>query len=366
MENKGIIYSGIFMIAFLTCAIISSVYGMWNIRGDTQSITAKDAVNGKWTSAYERNFDKGLHFHDNSKSLLGILNYSLFKQGRSGVLVGEDGWLFTSEEFSYPKDAPQNIERNLQYIKDVQSLLDTKNINLIIALVPAKARIYNNKITRYKWPEEKKKIYHEVRKDLKDNNIVVTDIEWLFNEKKDDFNIFLKTDTHWTPTGAKMAARSIASEIENEFRFFYLENNKFESHRGDVIAYDGDLLRYIPLGNFKDTFGLKKDRFKKATTEKVASNDETSLSSDLFGDENLSLALVGTSYSANPTWNFAGFLKEAIGKDILNVADEGLGPFETMENYLNDQNFTSMPPELVIWEIPERFLTFKYDLDPIS
>jgi alginate O-acetyltransferase complex protein AlgJ len=76
----------------------------------------------------------------------------------------------------------------------------------------------------------------------------------------------------------------------------------------------------------------------------------------LFGDEKIPVALVGTSYSANPLWNFAGFLEEALQTDVINAAEEGQGPFETMKTYLASAAFRDNPPELVVWEIPERYL----------
>ena len=68
------------------------------------------------------------------------------------------------------------------------------------------------------------------------------------------------------------------------------------------------------------------------------------------------MALVGTSYSANPLWNFDGFLKEELEADVLNVADERMGPFETMQKYLKDEALETNPPKLIIWEVPERYL----------
>ena len=76
----------------------------------------------------------------------------------------------------------------------------------------------------------------------------------------------------------------------------------------------------------------------------------------LFGDAALPVTLVGTSYSANKLWHFEGHLKTAMQADILNMADEGQGPFATMRAWLDSGNFKSNKPRLVIWEMPERYL----------
>src|SRR3546814_16573348 len=88
----------------------------------------------------------------------------------------------------------------------------------------------------------------------------------------------------------------------------------------------------------------------------VCSSDLTA-SGDLFGDSATPrIALVGTSYSANPDWNFAGALKQQLGEDLTNDAHDGVGPFKPMDNYLAGPDFAQAPPHLVIWEIPERYL----------
>jgi alginate O-acetyltransferase complex protein AlgJ len=107
---------------------------------------------------------------------------------------------------------------------------------------------------------------------------------------------------------------------------------------------------------------VEADYIKKIILEEKDAS-QTDASTDLFGDEDIPVTLVGTSYSANSKWGFADFLKENFGTDVLNAADEGMGPFETMKKYLNDGAFKKTPPKLVVWEIPERYLPVKYDLD---
>ena len=80
---------------------------------------------------------------------------------------------------------------------------------------------------------------------------------------------------------------------------------------------------------------------------------------DLFGDANLpNVALIGTSFSRNS--NFAGFLQQALGAPIGDFSKDG-GEFSGGANgYFNNPAFTQTPPELVIWEIPERDLQTPY------
>ncbi|MBX9755308.1 MAG: alginate O-acetyltransferase, partial [Pseudomonadaceae bacterium] len=83
---------------------------------------------------------------------------------------------------------------------------------------------------------------------------------------------------------------------------------------------------------------------------------------DLFSDSQVPVALVGTSYSANPRWNFLGALRQALGSDVLNYAEDGHGPLLPMLKYLQSAGLKDSPPQLVIWEFPERYLPMSSDL----
>jgi alginate O-acetyltransferase complex protein AlgJ len=69
--------------------------------------------------------------------------------------------------------------------------------------------------------------------------------------------------------------------------------------------------------------------------------------------------LVGTSYSANPLWNFTGALQEAFGEDVVSYATPAHGPFLPMQEYLDSADFKARAPRLVIWEMPERYLPMR-------
>ena len=71
---------------------------------------------------------------------------------------------------------------------------------------------------------------------------------------------------------------------------------------------------------------------------------------DLFGDSgNPQITLVGTVHSGK-NYNFAGFLQEDIGADILNVAFPGGGLEGSMLQYLGSDEFQKSPPKILIWE----------------
>ncbi|NBV29476.1 hypothetical protein EBS02_10795, partial [bacterium] len=79
---------------------------------------------------------------------------------------------------------------------------------------------------------------------------------------------------------------------------------------------------------------------------------------DLFqSDKAPEIVLIGTSNSVNSSSysNFDGFLKEALGTDVLNLSKTGGGFSDSMAEYLNSDQFKKSPPKIIIWEIPSYY-----------
>lgn len=356
-------FAGLFIVAFLICAGFFGFSNFTDAKSKADPVSWKNILNGKWALSYETAFNKSVDIYQPSIDTWGLFNYLLFQEGRDGVLIGEDGWLFTKEEFDYSPHQAKEVEEKIEYIKEVHDRLAARNVKMVVALIPAKARIYKENLGRYNFPSYKDGIYKQSERELQSRGIAVADIYDAMKNRADREKLFLKTDTHWTPQGAAVAADAVAKEIKAEFPDLSLESSTFKTVSGAPIVHNGDLLRYLPLGMLGDEIGPAPDRIFPVETVKLE-NDIGGKSvdeNDLFGTEKLPVTLVGTSYSANPRWNFDGFLKEALHAEVLNAADEGRGPFETMKEYLEDDSFKINPPELVVWEIPERYLPVSYD-----
>ena len=115
----------------------------------------------------------------------------------------------------------------------------------------------------------------------------------------------------------------------------------------------GDLTTFIASGTMPAALGMGPESVQPWRAEAPA---QAVSADDLFGDSQIPIVLVGTSYSANVEWGFAEALKTALGSDVLNVAEEGLGPVAPMRAYLASDGFRDQPPTTVIWEFPIRYL----------
>ncbi len=301
--------------------------------------------NGAWSQLFEKNFGEVIPLFAPARDTWGRIEYALFRQGRAGVVVGEDGWLFTSEEFSCPADSEETFAAHMKFVGETADTLRQQGSEIVIALIPAKARVFEEKTGALSWPSCRRDVYDRARAAFKAAGIAYASP--LAALQAGGAETFLRTDTHWSPAGAARTAEIVADTVKTIK--MPLPAAAFDVKTGAAEPHRGDLLRYLP-GVAED--GIASDRL--ATPESVSPAQR---SDDLFGDSTApAAALIGTSYSADPSWGFEAALKKSLGADVINLADEGLGPFSVMKNYLDKKPLTAHPPLLVIWEIPERYL----------
>lgn len=317
----------------------------------------KPVWNGEWSLAYEATLNQGLGFRQFAIDTWGILDYALFREGRDGVLVGDEGWLFTTEEFKAYPEGDKAVQDKLELASQVQQQLAEQAISFVVVVIPSKARVYEERLGRYHFPSYNRDLYTAFIGNLEKRGITVVNLLEPLEAAKVERDVFLKTDTHWTLYGTEVAARAIANVVRNNNLLASLDSAAFETSEASTeTPHAGDLLNYLPLGNLQGRLGPAFDTIYERQT-----NQQGESSGGLFGSSTIPVTLVGTSYSANPLWNFAGALKEALGADVLNVANQGEGPVVPMREYLAGSDFRDTPPELVLWEIPERFIRVRYE-----
>ncbi|WP_425147584.1 alginate O-acetyltransferase AlgX-related protein [Deinococcus sp.] len=345
-------------LQWLPAAFLLGVVGI----GAVLAVTSKGArtfpadqnvITGKWMGAYEKTFDAGVPWLDPSVNLWGGANYRLFDEARDGAVVGTDGWLYTSEEFQTAASDAAEIQRKLAYITQVRNTLAKSGAKLVVALIPAKVRIYPDHLGALKVPTVNVGVYQSFRQQVVAAGIPAPDLEMPFRTAQTTIQVFQKTDTHWTPQGAEVAAQVIAHQVKA--LKLDLPVAQFRTSLSQSRVRKGDLLRYIPV---PDGIGPAPDQIATSTTERTDAGG-----GGLLGADSIPVTLVGTSYSArtkNNVWNFDGQLEQALGSEVINASEEGSGPIIPMRKYLVGKNISDNPPKVVIWEIPERYLRVKY------
>jgi len=307
-------------------------------------------LNGEWSGAYARRFEKHLAIREPAVAAWALLRYGLFAEGNRGVLVGTEGWLFSAEEFQGAREREASLRVDLAAVREVREELAGRGVRLLIALVPAKARVYPEHLGRYMLPEELSERYRRQRDLLSGLGIPVPDLLAALLEAKGRGPVFLRTDTHWTALGAGAAAEALSGAVEGFLREAGSPRVGFQSADGPRREYRGDLLNFLPLGRFASRVGPKPDSLLPRVTAAAQS-----LEAGLFDAVAIPVVLVGTSYSAGELWNLEGALKTAAGADVLNVSKQGQGALAPMRELLASPVLEEVQADVVVWEIPERY-----------
>jgi alginate O-acetyltransferase complex protein AlgJ len=340
MQSRVFSFNALVLLATVLIGLVLTVAG----GGWTENQTDKTVLNGARSKALETSLEKAFPLRQAAIDVWGSLEFSLFGNGRKGVLVGGDGWFYSTEEFERPKNFDSEIADKLEYVTQVKTALENAGIKLVVVLVPAKARVYPEHLGRYVRPKYWDDVYSKFLSDLKARGVIAPNI---LNAMKAQNSMFLKTDTHWTPAGARVAAQAVAELVKPLLEF---QPQVFTQKPGKVAPHEGDLLKFIPLASFST-----KPAPEQFETPLVEGTENAG--AGLFGDSKIELALVGTSYSANLKFNFDGALKLELQTDVLNLALEGKGPITPMQEFLKSRPKNL---KLVVWEIPERFLPVTY------
>ncbi|MDF2641286.1 MAG: algJ [Pseudomonas sp.] len=353
-RSLRILYIAIFMGLLL-------VLGIWSLRSFANFSTSAETtvLDGKWTKAAETHYDDEFPIKRLGTNLWAALDYKLFNEGRPGVVLGKDQWLFTDEEFDAVVNGEQNEADNLALIRGVRDALEAKGSKLVLAIVPAKTRLYPEHIGDNKPASLHVDLYQQFHAEVAKAGIVAPDLLAPLQAAKQQGQVFLRTDTHWTPMGAEVAAQQLGVTIAAKAPLEG-EPEQFVTQAVDTAPYKGDLTTFLPLDPLFSNMLPKPDELQKRSTDLVEgapAGDDA-----LFADSDVPVGLVGTSYSANPNWNFVGALKQALRSDVVNYAEDGHGPILPMLKYLQTDAFKNSAPQVVIWEFPERYLPAHNDL----
>lgn len=322
--------------------------GIGVARMDQVGSAALDMLDGTATAAFDTRFEEGISAREGAITAMGLLRYLLFRAGSPGVVIGTDGWLYTREDFeSHPGD-DQALARRLSFIAATQTRLAAQDTHLIVLLLASKARVVNGPLDR-RWSRLARHIrYPYAMTWLRNRDIPVVDsLSVLETVDKP----FFRTDTHWTPEGNRAVALGVAAAVDRLEALSGAPSSEFQTVPEGTAPLDGDLVSFVPLGRWFDIL-MGRESITHYTTSTVRGPPL-----GLFDTPEIPVTLVGTSFSADPRWNFAGHLREALVLDVLEFASQAVGPFVPMAEYLASAAIREVPPRLVIWEIPERYLT---------
>jgi alginate biosynthesis protein AlgX len=264
------------------------------------------------------------------------------------VLQGKEGWFFSVPDLSIPG----SLDPAKSYLSRFAKTLEEHGTQLIIVMPPRRGMVYDmyfnptdDRFRQYS-TEAARNAYEQALMVIQEAGIAAPDILALMLERRQQEQLYFKTDHHWTFAGARLAASAVAQIIKNSEGYKILEKTPYKNlEQSTDVPFEGGWSRQIE--NVCRT-AISTELTSKFSTEGL--EDSASLFGDVTWPE---VVLVGTSYSKaerEPGYNFDGFLKEALGLDVLNEAVTAGGPFTAIQNYLQSDGYLQHPPKYLIWE----------------
>ncbi|QVM97602.1 alginate O-acetyltransferase [Pseudomonas sp. SORT22] len=348
------------LYALLFLALLLGL-GLWSLGGlgSFQRTAQMSALDGKLAKAAETHYDEQFPLKRIGTNLWAALDFKLFNEGRPGVVLGREHWLFSDEEFKPVANSDQYEQENLALIRGVRDTLQQHGVQLVLAIVPAKARLYPEYVGEQTPASLHTDLYNEFHAQARQAGVFAPDLLAPLQEAKARGQVFLRTDTHWTPMGAEVVAQHLAAAVARQ-TLLNGEPQQFVTEQRQSAPYKGDLTNFLPLDPLFSNLLPPPDSLQKRSTRPAEAEGESG--DALFADSEIPVALIGTSYSANPNWNFLGALQQALRSDVVNYAEDGHGPMLPMLKYLQTDAFKNSAPQVLIWEFPERYLPMKNDL----
>jgi alginate O-acetyltransferase complex protein AlgJ len=181
-------------------------------------------------------FDKYYSDHFGLRELFNeyykLIKFKLGDSPSNDVTIGKDGWLFLGsikkgyKKYGDPMGDARNVnlysESDLKkfgtYMVALQKWLKDKGIEYVLVIAPNKHTIYFDKLPDYISKVNPYSSTDQLVDYLKSHtNVPVVDLRKVLIEKKNENQLYYKTDTHWNHYGANIAQYEIMLQIEKLF-----------------------------------------------------------------------------------------------------------------------------------------------------
>ncbi|GGS26035.1 hypothetical protein GCM10008961_16930 [Deinococcus knuensis] len=264
------------------------------------------------------------------------------------IVIGQDNWLYHRSTFN---DMPTFSGDAWNGLDHFVHILSKKDIKLFIVPIPSKPSAIPSPI-KYD-PSNELENYIVFLSHLSKYNVGFVDLMSL-SSKNDQLlsqeNYYSHSDTHWTAHGARISAELVAREMLRSSQYDKIfQNLNFTTVKSSSRLDTGNLSSII---NKKCEEKWESERFEEyATTESGIAGSE------LLSDLESPITLIGTSFSDNRRFNFAGFLSEFLRTRVLPANKSGGSIFGAMHDFLVDPNTNLPETKIIIWEFPVYYST---------
>jgi alginate O-acetyltransferase complex protein AlgJ len=266
------------------------------------------------------------------------------------VIRGRDGWLFFAWDDPARADLSR-LPRVTGIVRDAAAELERAGIRCAALVIPSKFRIYRDKLPpgAVIAPEAERR-YAAALQALRGGVASAPDVSAALLERRrasPEQEVFFRGDTHWTPTGAAVAAHLLGRDIAGQ-----LPPARHAGVRlGPVVTETRvrrDLVELLPAGE-------RPSHPPEAFT--VRRPVEASGRNALLDSVPSDVAVIGNSYM-HPDFNFINEFSASLNRPVaLHWRVQHYGPFRTLLEYLEGPVFRAERPRYLVWTFLEGTLT---------
>lgn len=337
------------MALVLAAGLMSSLVAIFSDKGEAliAGASVEALLDGEATTKLARLLNEDLIGGHELATAARALDWLALSDLGPQVRRGCGNWLFLREELDIHRDGASASSRRVAMAVGVQRLLAARGIHLVVAITPDKSRIKADALCRVVRPDSLAGRFDAFAAGLSAAGIDTVDLRATLSAAAEGG--YYRTDTHWSEAGARAAAEAIARHLETEGKA-PARGADVPIVAGEVKERVGDLIRLAGLDGVSPPLRPEGDIVATSTITLPAI-----VADDLFGDmAGPPVAVIGSSYAR--TANFIGFLAAALAVPVADMAREGAGFAGAAVPYFADGAFTATPPQVVVWEIPERIL----------
>ncbi len=148
--------------------------------------------------------------------LQNLISYLWLREANPDVLIGLEGRLFYYGDDAIAQSAGETlrialIQHTIDVVADMQALLSARGIKFVAASPPNAASIYEEDLPLWARNRGRETEPNLILKGLKARGVTVVDLRQTLRAARDQGNLYLRSDTHWTLLGGVIGYDAIAS-----------------------------------------------------------------------------------------------------------------------------------------------------------
>lgn len=271
---------------------------------------------------------------------------------------GRDGWFFRAENTDLDEFFVLDSE-SLSAMARLGAALRGRGTRLLLMPVPTRGLVAYDQMDaavplhgRYARRDALAE-YRATVKGFRSVGLDVVDLDPEMIRARIGPAYYLKRDLHWTPQGAKFTAQIAAADIDRLLGSQAGEGRaRFATRQVRTEPMTGRLQAMINQ-YCDDPVPAQELAVFQTVREGGDGGPSDDAEQALFGDAGdggPQVVLAGTSFSATATFNFPGFLSEALGRSVLDYSISAGGLSTSLLSYLETSDFDRDPPQVLLWE----------------